>query len=322
LAEESTADIPDDCSIPSVSSDAQHEDDMVPDLTIEQLLCTPTTHNDKDAADSTLAWTALAAILGSPAPTSVAKKGPIKERVNLLEDFNMTDMMPEIDENSVAAEDDAEIDLNELDDANEEINVQPNEVVVEGDKESADNVLAWSALGMLLGTPAPKSVSKKSKKERRESAQKLWAEEDQLDDNQLDTIPSIDHDDIVTIPSILPDSTSTMQKWFIEQGVDSIDDDDHSIPSLSKMTSLSNTSFDENEEPSSPSTSCSGFETPPVKEVSNEVFAWSALAAFMGQPAPKAVLTPKSRRKKARDLWSDESDADLDDLPFEISTVQ
>ena len=47
-------------------------------------------------------------------------------------------------------------------------------------KEQAENVLAWSALGMLLGSPAPKVT--KQKRYKKDTAQNLWNDSNSVQD--------------------------------------------------------------------------------------------------------------------------------------------
>jgi len=327
LPEDGVAAVSDDCSVPSVPSNVLLDDDLIPELGDSYSL-TPSYSfalkpNDKEVADSALAWTALTAILGSPAPTSVVRKGFVKERVNLWEDGKPTDTLPEIDdEDSVLDTDECDntsllsFELNELGEADEQINIFANDGTEVNGKDSSDSVLAWSALGMVLGTPAPKIVSRKNRKFRVEVAKKLWEDSDVGPCDVSDTIPSIDpdEDEVTRTPSLLPDQPPTIRKWYVEQDPlqDSCDDDTCSLPSLSKVPSLLDSSIDDDEDSSIPSNSCTDFSTPPVREVSSEsladsVLAWSALAALMGSPAPKAISSPK-RKKEVRDLWGEECD--------------
>mmetsp|Transcript_4736 Transcript_4736/g.10736 ORF Transcript_4736/g.10736 Transcript_4736/m.10736 type:complete len:683 (+) Transcript_4736:123-2171(+) len=316
--EEGLTDAKDDCSIPSVSSEALLEDLI---LTMDDSMdlafsTTPTTaKSNKAVADSTLAWSVLTAILGSPAPSSVVKRSVEKKRLNLWEDGEESDTLPEIYEQD-DNEDDVlslpSIDLNELLDADEAANDFVETEQVESKKESAESVLAWGALGMLLGSPALKLVSKKNRKVSRDAVKNLWDDGESNGNDALDTIPSMHPDEDNNATSILsPGGSSTAQKWFEQDASD--DDDTHSIPSLSRTTSLSETSDDEDEYPSTPSMmSFDDLMSSPKRESSGKgladsVLAWSALAAFMGSPAPKAVMS--KRKKEAKFLWGEESDA-------------
>jgi hypothetical protein len=275
-------------------------------------------------------------LLGSPAPKPLAlntKKGRKGTSKNLWEDEceaatedDLNNLLPEIGEEvedgSAACEDEmpkfddiqsatsetsdqedrlsaASIDMKELADASEEVDVAQGSC----HKESADSVLAWSALGMILGTPAPKSVSKK--KVKNSSSKNLWDDGTASSDVELDGLldaVELECTDVEGIPTSV--------------AYDEEDIDTHSIPSLSGTSDYDSSST----RSTSQTASCQGdsLASSPErqrgskKEITDSVLAWGAFAALMGAPAPKAALP--SKRRKARDLWCDEGADVADDL--------
>ncbi|KAL3779455.1 hypothetical protein ACHAW5_006450 [Stephanodiscus triporus] len=248
----------DDCSIPSC-------EDLVRDVGDSCNLDFPTTpsrlSSKKGIADSTLAWGVLGAILGSPVPSCVSKKSAAKKRGNLWDDGEEEDVLPEIeghddnqDESDFLS---APIDLTELVEADEQVIILAGESIEsqEGDsgRESAESVLAWTALGMLLGSPAPKSVCKKSRKESEEAAKNLWKDNKGFGDDALDTVPFISPDEVDE--SIATECHLRAEKWLDGQ-------DQESVPSLSRTPSLSESSDEED----------SNFSSPVTRRLSKEYF--------------------------------------------------
>jgi len=245
----------------------------------------------------------------------------VKKPVNLWEDEGESDLLPEINEQD-NHEDESDlsllyyaIDLNELQQGDETTEEFAKTEQVGAKQESADSVLAWGGLGMLLGSPAPISVSRKMKKMRVEDAQQLWD-----DGESNDAMPSIYPDEANDTMSSSGGS-STAQQWCTEQDALSDDDDDtHSIPCLSKISSVpclsrissvSGSTDDDNDECSSSSLNPSiesydDLLSSPKREsdAADSVLAWSALAAFMGSPAHQAV-SPK-KKKEVKFLWGPE----------------
>jgi hypothetical protein len=192
------ADDDDDLSIP-------FSEDPMPDVGDSVDMDVPTTPvrvKPKNIADSTLAWGVLGAFLGSPAPRSVSKKSATKKECHIWNDCE-EDVPPEI-EGQYEDEDDcdvlcAPIDLTELVDGDEEDSILagPSTELQDGYKgeESAESVLAWTALGMLLGSPAPMSVCKKSsRKKSYVVAKNLWKDFESIGDEALDSVPFISPD--------------------------------------------------------------------------------------------------------------------------------
>lgn len=149
---------------------------------------------------------------------------------------------------------------------------------------------------MLLGSPAPASVSMGSKKAPRRNP---FLDGNAAADGETDAIPSIyedEHDDNNIIPSI------------DEEG------DDVWIPIVPEDQAQHETVIPDVEDHASNN-------TPPVvtnasdkNEVANSAIAWGALAALLGSPAPVSVVGKKSRREKGSiNLWND-GDAPEEDL--------
>ena len=133
------------------------------------------------------------------------------------------------------------VDLRELFDDEDDT----TEVMATNQKEEGNSVLAWSALTMILGSPAPASVSKSRKKLSPGAATYLFEGKEVLRDN--DTIPNIDPDEVDKKLQLVP---VMAQKWQCNGGKE---DDDSSIPSLSGLPSLSD-SIDTEDDDLSPLT--------------------------------------------------------------------
>jgi len=303
---EGLEEVSDHCSIPSLSPGETHFDEgFVPDRYDAANLAFPATASitpktsKKDIADSTLVWSALAAVLGSPAPSSAIRKKALKDRNNLWEDGE-ADLLPEIDELEViySGGDESDsiglpsIDLNELEDSNGDAEFCYDEFVDNkvGKKLSADSALAWGALGMLLGSPAPKLVNKKTNKA---SVENLWEENRATENEESDTVPSIHRDDADSIPSPLSE-----------------DHDENTIPGVIELSSVN--AFDN-----------SLKNVTDKKEVANSAIAWSAVAALLGSPAPSSIPGKKRKADKGSrsNLWDDGNAImeDLDDLSLSQS---
>lgn len=210
-AHEALVEVMDDCSIPSVMPEEAHEDYFLPDMDdIPDVLAFPAMVTrkgiDEDIADSTLAWIAHAALLGSPAPFSAVRRNEKKDRLNLWDTGEETISIPEIDEQENFVRDPqdgsdslvlASVDLSELEDSNKDFNLCfDNHINVKNNaKEAAESALAWGALGMLLGSPAPKTVSRQSTKSPRGVAEYLFNDSGAMGDDGWDSIPSIEPDD-------------------------------------------------------------------------------------------------------------------------------
>ncbi len=117
----------------------------------------------------------------------------------------------------------APIDLSELVEVDDQgILVGQSTALQQGDSrnESAKSFLAWTALGMLLDSPAPKSVCKKSKKESEESARKCRNDFKTVGDFTSDTVPVISPDD--EGDSTAKECRTLAEKWRCGQDQDSV----------------------------------------------------------------------------------------------------
>ena len=132
------------------------------------------------------------------------------------------------------------VDLNELFDAEEDTTTTLGKDMATNQTDKGNFVLAWSALTMILGSPAPTSVSKSRKKLSPGAATYLFEDEEVFGD--IDAIPNI-HPDVANV--------SVAAKWRCNGGKEG--DDGSSIPSLSGLPSLSD-SIDTEDDDLSPLT--------------------------------------------------------------------
>ncbi|KAL3822431.1 hypothetical protein ACHAXA_007438 [Cyclostephanos tholiformis] len=201
----------------------------------------------KSIADSTLAWGVLGAILGSPAPLSVLKKNCAPKKQDYLwNNCEENDLPPEIEgRDDVDDECDvlcAPIDLTELVEADEQVNILTQSIELQGGDrrdESVESVFAWTALGMLMGSPAPRSVCKKRRKESKVVAKNLWIDFESIGDDVLETVPCISPDE--EDYSLNTECRLFSRKWLDAQDL-------NYVPSLSITPSLSGTSDEEDVE--------------------------------------------------------------------------
>mmetsp|Transcript_57599 Transcript_57599/g.122187 ORF Transcript_57599/g.122187 Transcript_57599/m.122187 type:complete len:827 (+) Transcript_57599:420-2900(+) len=158
------------------------------------------------------------------------------------------------------------------------------------DREAADSAIAWGALGMILGLPAPQSVSKMKSKISRVAVKNCWVDIGTIGDDGLDIIPSID------LPEDGVDFTPSSQA---EDSQDEI-----SLPDVDESPNVLDYSQTHHGATN--------------KEVADSTVAWSALAALLGTPAPPFVVGKKSKPNKGMviNLWDDCNGIveDLDDL--------
>jgi hypothetical protein len=225
--------------------------------------------SSEEGAESVLAWSALGALLGSPAPASVSRASVSRLSLNLWDDGEDSDALPEIEEESVACEE-GEIDLAELgDEHGDAVGGSLLEPEVNG-SEGADSVLAWSALGMFLGSPAPSSVSTKLMPKE----MNLWEDGEASDD-----LPEINEDEC-PINESKDESEHHTFTIDLDELVEGSDEGDniHEDPIMPEVNS---------------------------KEGADSVLAWSALSMFLGSPAPQAVSKKSYKRSNSKGLWDD-----------------
>ena len=337
-------------SIPSLSEGAKPDDGTTPDLR-DFIVNTPSKDmtNNKDAADSAILWGALAAVLGSPAPSSLDVKSTKKDRrsvvVNLWDDGEESDVisLPCDDFGTNKQYDTMDsISIISLDDYENESDTQSVPDMLEGDhvdatftaedtfnnfvinppepkaaeKEVTNSVMVWGALAAFMGSPTHRAVSKRTKKDARSSSKNLWAENELVGNDTLDTI------------SLSSESSAGMEnaerdvpKTSITQQVhhDQDDCDAHSIPSLNpeQRNDDLNTNEIVNEKPSY------DFITPPTtpskkKDLTGSVIAWSSIAALMcsSEPASATRKRGKGDPSPLKNLWEDDNmlGDDIDEL--------
>jgi hypothetical protein len=269
------ATIEDDEIISLACSEIDHlaEDDILPPLpisdedTIAELslsglqldsddACVPS--KDEDASSSVLAWTALTALLGSPAPQCVALKKESREVKNLWADdeedgiISLTQFelpcLDESDDLSLSA-------LNLGSDDLVEATLHPKK-----EEDIANSTIAWGALTALLGMPAPACVQKKDNRQ----VKNLWA--DDLADADED-IMSLAHSQ----SAMLDDGTITGLSLSALQ----LDSDELNQHGEEQPLKLQN-----------------------EKDALGSTIAWGALTAFLGLPAPSCVLQKSTRPVK------------------------
>ena len=204
--------------------------DLAPDEAVDYFPTTPM-RAQRDIADSTLAWSIVGAILGSPAPSVVSRKRSQTTHATLLDDSPVPEIEDQYDLN-----DDA-IDMTELVHADEDANVMAVNTIKLGNggdgNENVESVLAWTALGMLLGSPAPKSVCKKKIDVGSEVvAKNHWTDFDAAAGNDhLDEVPVISINDEDINPFFM-ECQKSAQFWL-----DGCSHDQDSVPSLSRTMS-------------------------------------------------------------------------------------
>jgi len=337
--EQDLVDAPDNCSIPSVSWEADEDEDTIPNIDNVTEVSTPslaTPTKSKEAADSTLAWTLLGAVLGAPAPC-ITKKKTKKEHVNLWKDDGeeSSGILPDIYEQEY------EVPILNLDDALEDIvdgtdncslpsissRTQMNEYIIPNideiisevpfslseqvsSKDAADSTLAWTVLSAILGSPAPKSLLD-NKKRARKVCVTLWE-----DDREDDQLPNIDNDEDDLVDELL----SKFQALNLSEDV--VDaTDNFSIPSVSSEVQIDDE--EEEEEDTIPNVedaddvedvSFSPLSTPTKsKDAADSTLAWAILSAVLGSPAPSSVIKKKTK-KEHDNLWQGDDD-ESDVLP-------
>eukprot|EP00584_Thalassiosira_punctigera_P024378 CAMPEP_0172574162 /NCGR_PEP_ID=MMETSP1067-20121228/136562_1 /TAXON_ID=265564 ORGANISM="Thalassiosira punctigera, Strain Tpunct2005C2" /NCGR_SAMPLE_ID=MMETSP1067 /ASSEMBLY_ACC=CAM_ASM_000444 /LENGTH=529 /DNA_ID=CAMNT_0013366785 /DNA_START=270 /DNA_END=1855 /DNA_ORIENTATION=+ len=263
--------------------------------------------------------------LVSPAPSSETSLLPeVDEQENAALDHELesdslcmrdsaeTSLLPEVDEQENAAldhelESDSlcmlSIDFSELENVNHTVNFRPSNFVdiKDSNKEAADSALAWSALGILLGSPAPRSVPTKNIRLSRNATRNLWEEMGAMGNDELNTIPSIHLDD---------DDISSISSRPCEDDVN-----EHIIPDLDELSTANATK-------NSPHRSYDIDK----KSAADSTIAWTALAALLGSPTPLSAVGKKSMRHKGSvtNLWDDGNAAedDLDGLLMHVGSCE
>ncbi|KAL7521588.1 hypothetical protein ACHAWX_006270 [Stephanocyclus meneghinianus] len=257
--------------------------------------------NSKDVASSAIAWGALAALLGSPAPSCVLQKKDRSAAINLWSNCSTADgdeiiSLPcsESDElfedNISAALFPQDIELNdEL--SLSGLQIESNDsCVVRKNEDNASSVLAWSALAALLGSPAPSCVLQKQSR----PVMNLWAD---VDAHQDDDLISLSHSE----ESFIDDSG--------EGGIGHLGSPAQAVNDSVDDLSLSSLQFDLCDSCQQTELTCM---SPKKDEITNSTIAWGALTALLGLPAPSCVL--QKNRRSVKNFWADDDVIFDDDL--------
>mmetsp|Transcript_30980 Transcript_30980/g.59428 ORF Transcript_30980/g.59428 Transcript_30980/m.59428 type:complete len:756 (-) Transcript_30980:239-2506(-) len=254
----------------------------------------------KDVEDSVLAWSALAALLGSPI-TEIAYR-----RTHQCERQSPKNLWVEND----ADEDD--IDMISLPTSSDEDSFIGTVECLDGEEVELHNIPSLNPYNCNSAVGVCKAIGRSDKEMGgNENPGKIdWLSGDLIGDDVDSTVslpPEIESfHDSVNDNAVLVDCKKDI---FIDVLHPVKADDDQSIPSLVSG------SFDKDDltSPLTPDKSLTSLESSFIspqsgeneKEVTVSVLAWSALAAIMGSPAPKALMM---RRKKSaqRDLWNED----------------
>jgi len=254
----------------------------------------------KDVEDSVLAWSALAALLGSPI-TEIAYR-----RTHQRERHSPKNLWLEND----ADEDD--IDMISLPTSSDEDSFIGTVECLDGEEVELHNIPSLNPYNCNSAVGVCKAIGRSDKEMGgNENPGKIdWLSGDLIGDG-VDSMVSLPPEiesfhDSVNDNAVLVDCKKDI---FIDVLHPVKADDDQSIPSLVSG------SFDKDDltSPLTPDKSLTSLESSFIspqsreneKEVTVSVLAWSALAAIMGSPAPKALMM---RRKKSaqRDLWNED----------------
>eukprot|EP00569_Conticribra_weissflogii_P008709 CAMPEP_0171362990 /NCGR_PEP_ID=MMETSP0879-20121228/3040_1 /TAXON_ID=67004 /ORGANISM="Thalassiosira weissflogii, Strain CCMP1336" /LENGTH=777 /DNA_ID=CAMNT_0011870033 /DNA_START=87 /DNA_END=2420 /DNA_ORIENTATION=- len=254
----------------------------------------------KDVEDSVLAWSALAALLGSPI-TEIAYR-----RTHQCERQSPKNLWVEND----ADEDD--IDMISLPTSSDEDSFIGTVEGLDGEEDELHSIPSLNPDNGNSAVGVCKAIGRSDKEMGgNENPGKIdWLSGDLIGDG-VDSMVSLPPEiesfhDSVNDNAVLVDCKKDI---FIDVLHPVKADDDQSIPSLVSG------SFDKDDltSPLTPDKSLTSLESSFIspqsgeneKEVTVSVLAWSALAAIMGSPAPKALMM---RRKKSaqRDLWNED----------------
>ena len=262
--------------------------------------------SEKAVSDSVIAWALLGAVIGSPAPKSVLSakirdnsqlwmNQGIDENCSMVNIENVAEgstavTVPRFDEKSIP-------DLEKLTpslqhhDAHDSVsfpdfsdNIISIEQTPQDIKDATDSTIAWAALTMLLGSPAPSCVA--NNKRRKAESKWLW-DEDACDENdQVISLAATPDDDDYCDEFSLPSLTS--HDDLVEKQIFS----DNEVDVSADYTSLKNDN-----------------------DAANSAIMWTALAAFLSSPAPSCALGRKV--KQSDNLW--EIDKSIDSVLISLA---
>jgi len=292
------------CSHVDVSSPSDESDrDSVLDLSEDTLSTESETipRHSKDVASSAIAWSALAALLGSPAPSCVLQKKDRTAAVNLWVDCTTAGCDDEIislqcSEIDELSKDNISAALSQDEELTDELSLSGLQIYsddscpVRKDEDNASSVLAWSALAALLGSPAPSCVLQKQSR----PVMNLWADDDA---NEDDDLISLSHSE----GSFIDDSD--------EEGTGHLGSSDQVVNKPVDDLSLSALELDFRD--SSEHTELK-YMSQKTDQITNSTIAWGALTALLGLPAPSCVQQKNSRTVK--NFWADDYGNFDDDL--------
>lgn len=146
-------------------------------------LCCAENDTSGQDVDNALAWCALSAVLGCKAPSSVTRSASNKTKQKdnpwimgttccddipdlTFEESLASEEFPDLNDTSFEESDNDEdgfFNVPDVEDAQDYLIYEDFDKKTTI-KEAADSTLTWSALALLLGAPAPSSVTKKAKK--------------------------------------------------------------------------------------------------------------------------------------------------------------
>jgi hypothetical protein len=269
----------------------------------DEIVFQPDIANDKEMSDSVLAWTLLGAVMGSPAPQSIQFAKKNKEHTNLWTDEDTTDTsdneLPslfddECNEGSFIPElntpeteqfdnilpslaEEADCDSLSIPDMLEDCAMPA--LTPHKSEDATDAAIAWGALAIFLGSPAPSCVRQTHKA----AAKNLWAD---------DTIDEMD--ELISLDASENDGPI----------------DECSIPDLSNHVDL-------NDDLSFSGLECDGEDSYALpkddEDATNAAIMWTALSALLSSPAPSCVRKKKETPQAEHFLFTD-SNAENDDI--------
>ncbi|KAL3787701.1 hypothetical protein HJC23_012127 [Cyclotella cryptica] len=286
-------------SSPAGESDNDSVLDFYYDDTLTENVSVP--HDSEEVANATIAWGALAALLGSPAPSCVLPKKERSPAINLWVDCATADdddeiiSLPasEIDESSEgnilpALSRDEEL-MEEL--SLSELRIDTNDTCIDQkDEDNASSVLAWSALAALLGSPAPSCVLRKQSC----PVKNLWADAAANEDDDVISLSNSEG-------SFVDDSDDVEAGYLRASNTidcDSVEDLSLSALDVEACDSREHTELN--------------LMLQDKEQVTNSALAWGALTALLGLPAPTCVL--QKNRPAVKNYWTNDDGSLNDDL--------
>lgn len=168
------------------------------------------------------------------------------------------------------------------------------------EKEVSDSVMAWTLIGAIMGSPAPKSVLGAKKKA---DCVNLWQDEDIM---MLDNIDDTDQEGI---PLIASDETDTVNAHYSTP-------EPHQELNTTEQPTNQETEYDDIPIPGISEDYATAMETPDthnVRDAANSALAWGALTMFLGSPAPSCVVQKKENNEPLN-LWANDTEGEIDEI--------